>query len=189
MPPTPFHRERNRLETPFYSIAWNEEGQWTALYDKEAERSILAPGALGNVLEVFEDKPVNYDAWDVDIFYTQKMETMHLCQEPEVLELGPLRAVLRFTYVYRHSRLTQDLSVYRDSRRIDLRTHVDWHEEHRLLKAAFYTDIRSTKATYDIQFGHVERPTHWNTSWDWARLKSVRSSGPICPNRAMASVC
>lgn len=171
VPPTPFHRERNRLETPFYSIAWNEEGQWTALYDKEAERSILAPGALGNVLEVFEDKPVNYDAWDVDIFYTQKMETMHLCQEPEVLELGPLRAVLRFTYVYRHSRLTQDLSVYRDSRRIDLRTHVDWHEEHRLLKAAFYTDIRSTKATYDIQFGHVERPTHWNTSWDWARFE------------------
>ncbi|XP_065436570.1 alpha-mannosidase 2C1-like [Chrysemys picta bellii] len=26
-------------------------------------------------------------------------------------------------------------------------------------------------ATYEIQFGHLQRPTHWNTSWDWARFE------------------
>ena len=59
------------------------------------------------------------------------------------------------------------------SRRIDFETRADWHENHRLLKAVFPLDIRTTKATYDIQYGHVERPTHFNTSWDYARFEVV----------------
>ena len=159
------------IETPFYSILWNEEGQLIRLYDKEAARSVLKEGEKGNILEVYEDKPMNYDAWDIDLYYTQKMETMAVCCPPEIVAEGGLKAVIRFTYRYRKSRVVQDMTVYRDSRRIDFRTLVDWHEDHRLLKAAFYTDVRSTKATYDIQFGHVERPTHWNNSWDWARFE------------------
>lgn len=63
--------------------------------------------------------------------------------------------------------------VWRHSRRIDFETVVDWHEEHRLLKAEFPVAVRSTRATYDIQFGYVERPTHANTSWDMARFEVV----------------
>ncbi|NCC43168.1 MAG: alpha-mannosidase [Clostridia bacterium] len=161
----------NTLETPFYSMEWNEEGQLTKLFDKDAKRSVLKEGQLGNALEIYEDKPMNYDAWDIDIFYTEKMELVKLAKAPEVIENGELRAVIRFTYEYHKSTICQDMIVYKDSRRIDFKTHVDWHEDHRLLKTAFYTDIRSTKATYDIQFGHVERPTHWNNSWDWARFE------------------
>lgn len=159
------------IETPYYSIAWNEEGQLTKIYDKEADRQVLREGQCGNVLEVFEDKPLSFDAWDIDIFYTQKMETAKLVKAPELVENGALKAVVRFSFVYHKSVITQDMIVYKDSRRIDFKTHVDWQECHRLLKAAFYTDVRSTKATYDIQFGHVERPTHWNNSWDWARFE------------------
>ncbi|HEX2979033.1 MAG TPA: glycoside hydrolase family 38 C-terminal domain-containing protein [Anaerolineaceae bacterium] len=61
--------------------------------------------------------------------------------------------------------------VYRDNPRIDFRTRVDWHEHQVLLKVAFPVAVRSTRATYEIQFGSVERPTHWNTSWDWARFE------------------
>ena len=161
----------NTLETPFYSIVWNEAGQLTRLYDKQAGRSVLRPGESGNVLEIYEDKPMDFDAWDIDIYYTQKMETMRICEPVRLVERHGLKAVVRFVYAYRKSRLVQDMVVYRDSRRIDFKTHVDWHEDHRLLKTAFYTDIRATKATYDVQFGHVERPTHWNTSWDWARFE------------------
>lgn len=161
----------NTLETPFYSIAWNQEGQLTRLYDKEAQRSVLKEGQLGNVLEIYEDKPINFDAWDIDIFYGQKKEIISCKEQPQLVENGPLKAVVRFSYQYHASAITQDMVVYRDSKRIDFKTHVDWQEDHRLLKAAFYTDIRSTKATYDIQFGHVERPTHWNNSWDWARFE------------------
>lgn len=159
------------LETPYYKISWNAEGQLTQLFDKEADRSVLKEGELGNVLEIYEDKPINFDAWDIDPFYIQKKEIVKLEKAPEVVENGNLKAVVRFTYKYHNSEIVQDMIVYKESRRIDFRTHVDWHEDHRLLKAAFYTDIRSTKATYDIQFGHVERPTHWNNSWDWARFE------------------
>ena len=166
-----FRFGENTLDTPFYSIGWNGEGQLTRLYDKQAGRSVLRPGAKGNVLEVYEDKSMDFDAWDIDIYYTQKMETMRICEPVRLVERHGLKAVVRFVYAYRKSRVVQDMIVYRDSRRIDFRTHVDWHEDHRLLKTAFYTDIRATKATYDIQFGHAERPTHWNTSWDWARFE------------------
>ena len=166
-----FRFGENTLDTPFYSIGWNGEGQLTRLYDKQAGRSVLRPGAKGNVLEVYEDKSMDFDAWDIDIYYTQKMETMRICEPVRLVECHGLKAVVRFVYAYRKSRVVQDMIVYRDSRRIDFKTYVDWHEDHRLLKTAFYTDIRATKATYDIQFGHAERPTHWNTSWDWARFE------------------
>jgi alpha-mannosidase len=65
------------------------------------------------------------------------------------------------------------MTVYTGQRRIDYATEVDWHEQQQLLKVAFPVGIRSTEATYDIQFGNVKRPTHWNTSWDWARFESV----------------
>ena len=171
VPKTASSFDGSSIETPRYSIAWNEEGQLTRIYDKRMERSVLKEGQLGNVLEVYEDKPINFDAWDIDIFYTQKMERAKLAKAPELVENGSLKAVVRFVFRYHKSEIQQDMTVFRDSGNIDFVTRVDWQETHRLLKAAFYTDIRSVKASYDIQFGHVERPTHWNTSWDWARFE------------------
>lgn len=161
----------NSLETPIYTIVWNENGQLTRIYDKEAGREVLRPGQEGNVLELFEDKPMANDAWDIDIYYTEKMTKVNVVKAPELIECGNLKAVVRFEYSYHKSTFSQDMIVYADSRRIDFKTHADWQEDHKLLKVAFYTDIRSTKATYDIQFGHAERPTHWNNSWDWAKFE------------------
>ena len=103
----------------------------------------------------------------------QKREVAELAGEPEVVENGALRLAIRFPYRYRHSTFMQDMVFYADSRRVDFETTASWHESHRLLKAAFPLDIRATKATYDIQYGHVERPTHFNTSWDYARFEVV----------------
>lgn len=50
---------------------------------------------------------------------------------------------------------------------------MDWHERRQLLKVEFPVNIRSTQATYDIQFGNIVRNTHWNTSWDWAKYEVV----------------
>ncbi len=161
----------NVLETPIYTIKWNESGQLTRIYDKAADRDVLAEGCEGNVLEIYEDKPMANDAWDIDLYYIQKMEKVNVVKAPEMVEEGPLKAVIRFEYQYNRSTFTQDMVVYKDSKRIDFVTHADWHESNKLLKVAFYTDIRTTKATYDIQFGHVERPTHWNNSWDWAKFE------------------
>ncbi len=88
-------------------------------------------------------------------------------------ETGPLRGVLRLRWQFRDSTITQRATIYADSPRIDFRTEADWHEQQVLLKVAFPIAVRTNKATDDIQWGNIERPTHWNTSWDWARFESV----------------
>lgn len=161
------------IRTPHYTVAWNENGDFVRLFDADNNREVLPAGARANVLEVYEDKPLNFDNWDIDLFHLLKHEEVALHGAPELIECGAVRAVIRFEYAYRSSSFRQDVVFYADSRRIDFVTEADWHEDHRLLKAAFPVDLRATKATYDIQFGHVERPTHFNTSWDYARFEVV----------------
>jgi alpha-mannosidase len=170
---TSFHYATSTLETPFYKLKWNDSGQIILLYDKDAGRNVLAHSQKGNVLQVFEDKPLAHDAWDIDIFYQEKMEEITDLLSVKLIESGPLRAVIRFKWSYRNSKICQDMIVYASSKRIDFRTTIDWHEQRKLLKAAFPVDVRTTEATYDIQYGNVKRSNHWNTSWDMARFESV----------------
>ncbi|MDU1847610.1 MAG: alpha-mannosidase [Niallia nealsonii] len=161
------------IDTPFYKILWNEKGQLIRIFDKKAKREILKEKQAGNVLQVFEDKPLRWEAWDIDIFYQEKHHEISALEEIEIVEDNSLRAVIRFTWTYHHSKIEQELILYSENQRIDFKTFVDWHEQHQLLKVAFPVEIRSTQATYDIQFGNVQRPTHWNTSWDYAKFETV----------------
>ena len=165
--------EGKNIETPFYSIRLNDYGQMTRLYDKAEDREVLAAGERGNVLQMFEDKPLDNDAWDIDIFYQQKMREVTDLINFEVTQCGPLRLVIHMKWNYMNTVISQDMILYSQNRRIDFKTDVDFHERQQLLKAAFTVDIRSTFATYDIQYGNVRRPNHWNTSWDQARFESV----------------
>lgn len=161
------------IETPFYSISLNAYGQMERLYDKTFDREVLPKGTRANVLQMFEDKPIDNDAWDIDIFYQEKMREITDLTTFEVTECGALRMVIHMEWKYMNSTICQDMLLYRDDRRIDFKTYVDYHERQQLLKAAFPVDIRSTYATYDIQYGNVRRPNHWNTSWDQARFETV----------------
>lgn len=168
-----FHYADRKLETPYYSVVFNEYGQIERLYDKEADREVLADGENGNVLQIFEDRPLAHDAWDIDLFYQEKMEEIRNLTAFDVVENGELAFVIRAEWKYHKSAIKQDIVFYANNRRIDFKTEVDWHEKRKLLKAAFPVNVRSTYATYDIQFGNVQRPNHWNTSWDWARFETV----------------
>jgi alpha-mannosidase len=160
-----------RVENRFWRVELNERGQIAGLWDKRAGREVLQPGARANVLQTFVDKPMAFDAWDIDIYYQEAMREVEELLEAEVEETGPLRGVLRLRWRFHQSTITQRLTIYRDEPRIDFRSEVDWREQQILLKAAFPVQVRATRATYEIQFGQVERPTHWNTSWDWARFE------------------
>ncbi len=160
-----------RLENRYYRIQLNERGQMISLFDKRAGREILADGQRGNVLQVFEDKPLDCDAWDIDIYYLDKMREVSDLVEATVEETGPVRGVLKLRWRLFDSEIIQRVTIYRTSRRIDFVTTADWHEHQALLKVAFPVDIRATHATYDIQFGALERPNNWNTSWDAARFE------------------
>jgi len=168
-----FQANGKEIETPFYHISFNEFGQITKLYDKEFDREVLPEGEKANVLQIFEDKPLDNDAWDIDIFYQQKMEEVTGLAAFDVAEAGELRLVLHFEWKYKNSYISQNMILSAKDRRIDFETTADYQETHALLKAAFPVDIRSTYATYDIQYGNVRRPNHWNTSWDQARFESV----------------
>lgn len=169
----PFFTEGYNIETPYYQVSFNEKGQMSRIYDKTYEREVLAEKMCGNVFQMFEDKPMRYDAWDIDLFYQEKMREITEITEYTVTRSGTLVLTVHLAWIYQNSSISQDIKFYAESRRIDFETKVDYHEQHQLLKVAFPVDIRSTYATYDIQYGNVRRPNHWNTSWDQARFESV----------------
>lgn len=168
-----FEVDGRTIKTPFYMINYDQWGQITSLFDLDNNRHVIREGEVLNKLESFEDKPLAWDAWDIDIYYKEKSKAVSDLRNVEVIENSSLRLVVRFEYKHIHSTIVQDMILYANDRRIDFKTQVDWQQSQRLLRSTFEVDIRSTKASFDIQYGNVERPTHWNTSWDWARFEVV----------------
>jgi alpha-mannosidase len=162
----------SEIDTPFWEITLNDAGQITSLWDKAAERQVIAEGQVANQFQAFEDKPLRFDAWDIDIFYQEKMWSADEPAEIEVVETGPVRGRLKVTREFMDSTISQYITVYANTPRIDFETEIDWQARQTLLKVAFPVAIHSSRATYEIQYGNVERPTHWNTSWDWARFET-----------------
>jgi alpha-mannosidase len=170
---SPFNYSGKGLETPHYNIAFDRTGVITQLYDKDARREIVTPGKNLNQLYTAEDMPLFWDAWDIDRYYRDHVSPVNELVSRELVADGPLFLVIRTTWrVGRASTLTQDLVVYAHTRRIDFITHLDWQEEHTLLKVGFGIDVHSSQIRSEIQFGHVLRDTHENTSWDQARFES-----------------
>jgi alpha-mannosidase len=160
------------LRNEYYDLRIDAQGEISRLYDMRAERDVLAPGQTGNQLIAYEDRPLDFDAWDIDLFYEEKPYPVRAVTAMRIIEEGPVRATVEIVRPYMSSRITQRLSLWRNSPRSDIATEIDWHEHQALLKAAFPLAINSTRATYEIQFGSVERPTHRNTSWDMARFET-----------------
>lgn len=167
-----FDVESHKIETPFYKIHFNDFGQMTSFYDKEFERELLIEKEVGNAFIVYEDKPIYYDNWDIDIFYTEKQYPVNQLVSMKWVEVGSIMAVLELQYLYSNSSITQKIKFYSQSRRVDFETYVNWKESQHLLKVHFPFDIHTDEATFDIQFGNVTRKTHKNTSWDIARFES-----------------
>ncbi len=163
--------EQGTVETPFYSITLNEAMEFTSLFDKRAKRELLKEGQAGNAILAFEDRPKEYDCWNIDAYYTEKCYPVQEVISSEVVEQGAVRTVLRVAKKFHNSTILQDIIFYEHSGRIDFETVVDWKESQVLLKTAFPLDFVTDKATFDIQFGNVERPTHANTSWEQAKFE------------------
>ena len=165
--------EPGRLENRYLRVEFDEAGDIVRIYDKVNDREIVPKGAVANQFQAFDDRPLKWDAWDVDIFYEEIMWTAEPASEMRVVEAGPLRATLEIRRRILHSPYVQRISLAYNSPRLDVDTRIDWQERHVLLKVAFPVEVLSPTATYEIQWGHIERPTHRNTSWDWARFEVV----------------
>ncbi|MCT7378204.1 alpha-mannosidase [Chelativorans salis] len=159
------------IENAVLAVAFDEKGRITSIRDKRNGRQVLKPGERANRLQAFRDLPVAYDAWEIDPDFEDQAWEIDDLVSAQVVETGPYRAAIRFEWRYERSRIVQVAALEAGSARLDIDTFVDWHENHTLVKAAFPLDIRADAVNAEIQFGHVRRPTHRNTSWDRARFE------------------
>ncbi len=135
-------------------------------------REVLAPGARGALLQLHRDTPTQWDAWDVDEHYRRHTTDLTDADSVELLEKGPDRVAVRAIRRVGSSRIEQVLTLTAGSAVVGVELDVDWHERQKLLKLAFPLDVHAERAASEIQFGHVVRPTHTNTSWDAARFET-----------------
>jgi alpha-mannosidase len=147
------------------------DGLLTSVHDLVADRELLAPGTRGNLLQLHPDLPSKWDAWDIERQYRRHRTDLTAADSVRVTDTGPLLAAVRVERAFGASRIVQSISLRAGSARIDVATDIDWHEREKVLKVAFPLDIHAERSTAEIQFGHVHRPTHANTSWDAARFE------------------
>ncbi len=162
---------RDGFDTPFFAGKFDSAMRITSLVMKSTGREVCRPGEALNRLVCYEDKPYQFDAWEVNVYYPRKFWEVDELLSADVVESGPVRATLRVVWRYQMSVIRQDIRFYADIGRIDFDTTADWRESHTLLKAHFPVDVFYNEATYDIQFGNLKRATHKNTSWDVARFE------------------
>ena len=170
-PRTPLRATPRVLENRFFRIRFNARGEITSLLDQRCGREVVPKGERANRFQLFEDKPGNYDAWDIVRSYQDKQWDLGPVTSMKVFERGPVRATLRITRDFLDSHLIQCISVYSDVPRIEFGTTVEWRERNKLLKVAFPVDVLARQATYDLGYGSIARPTHENTSWDEAKFE------------------
>lgn len=163
------------LENELVRAEFKDDGALVSLLHKPTQRESLADGARGNQFVLFDDRPMDWEAWDVDVFHLEKRASTPGAPgatTAKLVEKGPLRAAIEFTYqLSSRSTLRQVVYLTATSARLDFATEVDWHESRTFLKVEFPLNVRAQEATYDVQFGHLQRPTHFNTSYDVARFE------------------
>ncbi|MBC8107139.1 MAG: alpha-mannosidase [Anaerolineae bacterium] len=164
--------ERNRfvLSNQHLNATFDEGGKLVSLVHNSSSRETMA--APGNVFELYDDRPNDFDAWDVDPFHLETRKVSDPAHRASIVRDDPLRVEVRFEYtIGKRSTLTQTVRLDVDSPRLEFHCDIDWQEHQTFLKVAYPINARSMNATYEMQFGNVERPTHYNTSFDLARYE------------------
>jgi len=165
---TPFVVRDDSIENDFFQVCFDGQGTISGIYDKKNDRQVIKEG---NQVQLFEDVPGRYAAWDIVPMYKDREFEVPPVERSEIVETGPVRLVLRQERSFMKSKIVQNIILYRSLPRIDFETEIEWGERDRLLKAGFLVNVNAMRATYDISYGYIERPTHANTSWDAAKFE------------------
>ncbi|MFE7853906.1 alpha-mannosidase [Streptomyces sp. NPDC057403] len=169
-PPAPVTVEGRVLDNGLVRVEVAEDGTLSSVLDLRANREVLAEA--GNLLRLHTDLPNYWDAWDVDKHYKNRYTDLLDADSVEIVDDDPLLGSIRVTRSFgKGSKIVQTITLRAGSPRIDFETDIDWHEAEKFLKAGFPVDIRAPHSSAEIQFGHIQRPTHTNTTWEAARFE------------------
>jgi len=141
-------------------------GHVVSFVEHATGRDAIAPGTVAAEYTVFRDTPNQWEAWDIDRAYQRNGNAL---SATSVSVEGDSLVVVR---PVGSSTVTTRYSAVAGQPELTIETEVDWHEQQKLLKLAFPLDVRASVASSEIQFGHIDRPTHQNTSWDFARFET-----------------
>ena len=148
-----------------------KDGCLSSIFLHECQREALPEGSLGNELQIHPDCPHHWEAWDIEIYYQERVDPLPPVDAVTLVEDGPLRARLLIERGFGSSRIEQIVEMRAGSARVDFHTQIDWQERDRLLKVAFPLAVNAEHAVFDIPYGTLNRPTHNNTSWDMAKFE------------------
>ncbi|WP_052852617.1 alpha-mannosidase [Streptomyces avicenniae] len=157
------------LDNGLLRVRIDGDGLVRSVYDRTADRDVIAPGAAGNLLQLHPDLPTKWSAWNLDHTYRATVTDLTDAKSVTLADAGPYVAAVRVERAFGDSLLVQHLELAAGSRRLTVRTDIDWQERDTVLKAAWPMDVHAEHESAEIQFGHVRRPTHTNTSWEAAR--------------------
>ncbi len=162
--------ESPALENEYLKVQIAANGSIVSVYDKELQRELLA--GPSNLLQLWEDEPNNWGAWDINHFYRETIplapENVH--GENEQFFLTPANGVVQFLQLSR-STIRQEIELPPGERYLTIKHEIDWQERHKMLRASFQPDIQCETATCGVQMGSVQRPTVPHNAWEAARFE------------------
>jgi alpha-mannosidase len=167
------------LENEELRVRVDRSGRIVSLFSLKTNREAIAPGIAANELHLHNDNPTRWDAWDIDEHYRNSKQVLDSVEEFNVRKEADGTAVIETKRVLHSasqqaSTIVQTIRLEPGAKSIDIGFEIDWHENEKLLKLAFPIDIHAEEVAAETQFGFVKRPTHENTSWDFARFESCQ---------------
>ena len=151
------------------------DGLLRSVRDLNTGRDAIAPGGAGNLLQLHRDEPNLWPAWNLERHYRNTKQDLTAEEGApatvSLTEQGPLLAVVRVERPFGESGIVQEVRLAAGAHRLDITSDIDWRERSAVLKSAWQFDVHAENTSAEIQFGHLTRPTHENTSWDAARFE------------------
>ena len=160
------------LENSVVRVAINAQGLLTSAVDLATGRETIAAGQEANLLQLHQDFPNMWDAWDVDKYYRNQVTDLRELDSLQLSTREDGSQVIKIARSFSQSTLVQELSLAPGSRTLQISQSTDWHEAEKFLKVSFPLDIRAEHAIAETQFGYHKRVTHVNTSWEAAKFET-----------------
>lgn len=159
------------VESPFYRITFNKSAEIISIYDRKNDREVIRKGQKANQFRLYEDRPGNYEAWDIVATYVDKeigLEGGRL----ECIRKGSVCTEIFLSKKILDSELKQRIVLYEELDRIDFDTYIDWKERRKLLKVEFDVDLYTKNYTSDIAYAVIERSACRYNKTDKAKFEA-----------------